>query len=211
MAVQEHHDFADDFLFSPGRFDFLPSFGSDAIHRFEFCGTLLNDFEDPLPKFADEFLGIDRADAFDHAAPKIFFDTFDRGGRRAGEHLRFELEAEFPVPNPDTLRRYPLARADARKRANDGHKVAMPLGFYFENCKAVFLIEERDAFDQADEAFDIIWIVWHGLQRAIIVVAWGLAGKTHRFMQWIRTRLITSAGLTSTSNYLFSVGKNTVI
>lgn len=98
----------------PGGLDFLPPLGADAVHAFQIGGTLLDDIEDAFAEFADEFLGIDRPDPLDHVAPEIFLNALDGRWRRAGQHLGFELQTELTVPNPDALRRHPLAGTDAR-------------------------------------------------------------------------------------------------
>jgi hypothetical protein len=78
--------------------------GADAAHICQPGGLLLDDVEDAIAKGGRKLLGEHRADALDHVAAQIFFDALLGRRRGAGEHLRLELEAEFPVLHPAALR-----------------------------------------------------------------------------------------------------------
>ncbi len=153
LAVQEHHDLADDFLFRPRILDALPPLGADAVHILQPGGLRFDDVEDLLAELGHQLLGVDRADALDHAAAQIFLDAFLRRRRGAVQHLRLELEAELPVLNPASFGGHPLTGTDGGERADHRHLVAMALGFDLEHRPAVLLVEERDALDQPRKAF----------------------------------------------------------
>src|SRR5258707_9761186 len=81
VAVQEDHDLTDDLLLGPGRNNAARPHRANAIHLPQAVGLRLDDVEHLLPEGAQEFLGIDRANAPDHARSKVFLDAFDRSGR----------------------------------------------------------------------------------------------------------------------------------
>ena len=78
MAVQEHHDLANDLLFRPGVGDPLGAHPADTSHLAQPCRLGLNDLEDPLAERPDHLPGIDRPDAADHAGAEVFLDAIDR-------------------------------------------------------------------------------------------------------------------------------------
>ena len=92
----------------------LPALGADAVHLLQSGGFLFDDVEDLLAELVHELLGVDRADALDHAAAQILLDALLGGRRGAGEHLGPELEAELPVLDPPALGGHPFAGADGR-------------------------------------------------------------------------------------------------
>lgn len=118
-----------------------------AVNVLQSTGLLLDDVENLLAKLAHQFLGVDRADALDHAAPQILLDAFLGGRRSAGEHDGAELETKLAVLDPASFGGQPFSGADGRKRANDGDQVAVPLGFDLEHAKTVLLVKEGNALD----------------------------------------------------------------
>src|SRR5262249_21274824 len=114
---------------------------------------MFDDVEDLLAKFVDELLGIDRANAFDHATAQVFLDSRPRGRGRAVEQLRAELLSELPIMHPATLRRNPLPGADRSQRPDNREEVAVAFSFDLEHGEPVFLVEEGHTLDQAGEAF----------------------------------------------------------
>ena len=62
------------------------------------------------PNLCHQLLGVDGADALDHAAAQVFLDALLGGRRGAVEHVGAELEAELPVLRPSGLRRSPIPR-----------------------------------------------------------------------------------------------------
>jgi len=108
--VQEHHDLADGFLLRPRVLDQPAAFGADAVQFLQTGRLGFDDFKNLLAEFVHELLGIDGADAFDHAAAQIFLDAFLGGGRGAVQHLGPELEAELPILHPAAFSRHPFHR-----------------------------------------------------------------------------------------------------
>jgi hypothetical protein len=79
VAVQEDHDLADRLLIRPGGDDALGPLRADAVDLVQAFGLLLDDFEHRLAERPDQFLGVDRADAPDHARGEVLLDAL--GGR----------------------------------------------------------------------------------------------------------------------------------
>ena len=66
VAVQEHHDLANNLLLGPGIGDPLRPHPADAGHLAQTFRLGLNDVEDLLAERPDQLAGVDRADAPDH-------------------------------------------------------------------------------------------------------------------------------------------------
>jgi hypothetical protein len=66
VAVQEHHDFADDLLVGPGRGDPGGTLGADARDPPQASRLCLDDVEDVGAELSDKPPGVDRSDATDH-------------------------------------------------------------------------------------------------------------------------------------------------
>ena len=150
--MQEHHDLADDLLLGPRILDALAALGADSVDFFQPDGVLLDDRENFLPKFVHQLLGIDGADALDHAAAEIFFDALSGSRFRAFEELRLELQPVFAVAHPAALRRDPLPGVDGGQRADHGDEIPVAFGFDAQHREAVLLVVEGDALDQAGDA-----------------------------------------------------------
>ena len=112
VAVQKNHDLADDLLFRPRILYPLPAFRADAIQFLQPRRLGFDHVENLLAELMHQLLGVDRADALDHAAAQIFLDALLGCRRGAGEHLGPELKAELPVLYPAAFRRHPLPGAD---------------------------------------------------------------------------------------------------
>jgi hypothetical protein len=67
MAVQEHHDAANRFLFCPTRRNLPSAELADARHLLQLTGVRLDDFEGVEPELADDTLRELRPDTPDHA------------------------------------------------------------------------------------------------------------------------------------------------
>src|ERR1700738_4855851 len=88
MAVQEHHDFPHRLLLGPGRGDATSSYRPDAVDLAQSVRRRLNNVEHFLAERAQEFLGVGRANAPDHAGRKVFLDAVGRGRRRCAQEPR---------------------------------------------------------------------------------------------------------------------------
>ena len=100
MGLQKHHDLPDGFLIGPAGGDALDPLGTDAVECAQPLGSVLDDIEDLLTERRDQLLGEMRADAFDHAAAKVFLDAFERAGRQDLQEGRPELQAVLAVSVP---------------------------------------------------------------------------------------------------------------
>ena len=120
VAVEEHHDLADDLLLGPGFLDALAALGADAVHVLQPGGLLLDDVENLLAELLHQLLGVYGADALDHAAAQVLLDALPGGGRGAVEHVGAELEAKLPVLDPAALGGHPLPGADRSQGADHG-------------------------------------------------------------------------------------------
>src|ERR1017187_3094341 len=128
VGMEEYHDVSDDLLLGPRLLDPLPAPGADALDFLQSRGLRLNHVENLFTKLLHQLLGIDRADALDHAAAQIFLDAFLGRGRGAVQHLGPELEAELPILHPAAFRRHPFTRTYRWQGANDSDLIALSLG-----------------------------------------------------------------------------------
>src|SRR5277367_86703 len=81
VAMQEDHDLPDDLLLSPGVRDTFSADGADARHLAEPSRLGFDDVENLVRKRLDHLLGVNRANAPDHAGAQIFLNPFDRTRR----------------------------------------------------------------------------------------------------------------------------------
>ena len=127
-------------------------------------GCRLDDVEHLLAEGAHELLGVDRADAPDHAGGKVLLDAFDRRRRRGAQEARLELLAVGAVVDPFARRGDPLAGRNGGGMADHGHQVAMPARLDPQNAKAVLGIVVGDALDETRQNFLrlILGRVFHG-------------------------------------------------
>ena len=153
VGVEEHHDFADDFLLGPRFLNAMAALRPDAVHVLQPGGLLLDDVENLLAEFYDQLLGVNGTNALNHAAAQIFLDALLRGRRSAVEHVSAELEAKLLVLDPASLGGHPLPSADGCQGADHGDQVAVPFGLHLEHGPSVLLVVERNAFDQPGKAF----------------------------------------------------------
>ena len=174
--MEEHHDLADDFLLRPRLLDAPPALGANALDIFQPGGFLLDGVKDALSESGYKLPGINGADALDHAAAQVLLDAFPGRWRRAGKHLRPELEAKLPVPHPAPLRSHPFPGTDRWKRTHNRHLLPVPPGFHPEHGETVFLVEEGNSLDQPGKAVGEL-LGRLRLQSIPIVLPIGLAGK----------------------------------
>ena len=151
--MEEHHDFANEPLFEPRFLDFAPAAGADPADFFESARIALDHVENLFAEMADEFLRVNRTNAFDHAAAKIFLEAFARGGRNCFSELSFELQAVFAVSHPMAFRGDPFAGGNRRERGDNRDEIAMTLHFHAKNTEASLFLEESDALDETGDCF----------------------------------------------------------
>ena len=100
------------------------------------------------PKARTSFVGIDRADAADHARAEIFLDPLQRGGRARLEEGGPELQAMGTVVDPRAAHLYPLAGRDRGGVPDHGDQVALTAHLDPEDAETVLGIVERHPFHQ---------------------------------------------------------------
>ncbi len=106
-----------------------------------------------LAKDPHQLLGVDRADAADHAGREVLFDAVDRCRRRGTQKPSLELLAMGAIVHPITRRRDPLAGGDRRGVADHGHQVPMSPRLGPQNAEAILGVVEGDALNQSRQNF----------------------------------------------------------
>jgi hypothetical protein len=89
-------------LLGPGHCDAICSHWSYAVHFAQAARLRLDDVEHLLSESAQQFLGVDRSDAPDHARGQIFLDAFDGCWGRGLEEAGLELLTMSSVIRPVT-------------------------------------------------------------------------------------------------------------
>src|ERR1700739_2560869 len=100
VAVQEQHDLADRLLLGPAGDDPLRPLRADPGYLAQARRLLLDHVEHGLTGGAHQLLGVNRADAANHAGPEIFFDALGRRGRHRLEERSPELNTVSAVVDP---------------------------------------------------------------------------------------------------------------
>ena len=153
MAVQENHDFPHRLLLGPGGEDAGSTNRSDAIDLAQSVRRHLDDVKHLLAEGAHELLGIDRADAPDHAGREVLLDTVGRSRGRRAQEARSELLAVCAVIDPFARGRDPLAGGDGRGVADHRDDVTMPARLGSQDAEAILGVVVGDALDEAGQGF----------------------------------------------------------
>ena len=151
MAVQEQHDLADHLLLGPAGADAQRPLGPDAGDFLEAFGCLLDGVEHGRTERLHQLLGIDRADALDHAGAEIALDALQRGRRCSLEEGGLELQPVRAVVDPDARGLDELAGADRGGGADHGHQVTLAARLDPQHAKAVLGVVVGHPLDQATE------------------------------------------------------------
>ena len=149
VLMQEHHDLTNHLLLGPGIGDAPGPHRSDAGHLPQAFGFSLDRLEHAFAERPDQLLGINRADAADHAGAEIPLDALDRCRRRGPEKARLELLAVGAVVDPLARGGDPLARRNGRGVTDDRYQVAMSARLGPQNAEAVVGVLEGDPLDEA--------------------------------------------------------------
>jgi hypothetical protein len=147
--VQEQHDLADHLLVGPAGHDPFAAHRPDARHFGQALGVLFDHIEHGLAECLDQLLGIDRADAADHARTEIFLDPLQRGRQRGAQESGAELHAVGAVIDPVPGRLQEFAGRDAGGMADDGNQVPVAARLDAQNAEPVLGIVERHPLDHA--------------------------------------------------------------
>ena len=151
MAVQEHHDLADDLLLGPGVGDPLRPHLPDAGHLAQAFRFGLDHVEHLLAKGPDQLAGVDRADAPDHAGAEILLDALDRRRFRCADEPRLELLAMGAVVDPLPGGGDPFPGRHHGGVTDHGDQIAMSPCPGPQHAEAVLRIVEGDALDQSGQ------------------------------------------------------------
>ena len=156
MAVQEHHDLANDLLFRPGVGDAFGTHTADAGHLAQSFRLGLDDIEYLFAKRLDHLPSVDRPDAVDHAGAKVFLDAVDRRWLRGAHEARLELLAVGAVVDPFPRCRDPLPGRNDGGVPDDRHKIAMAPGLDAQNAESIIGVVERHPLDEASQNL-LVW------------------------------------------------------
>ena len=124
---------------------------ADAVDLAQPLRIGLDDVEDLLAEGLHHLLGIDRADAADHAGGEVLLDPLRRGGRRGLQKPRLELLAMGAVVEPFARGRDPFARRDRGGMSDHRDEVAVPARLDAQHAEAVLVIVEGHALDDAGQ------------------------------------------------------------
>jgi hypothetical protein len=109
-------DRADHLRLGPAVLDALGALGADAGDLAQALGVLLDGVEHRLAEGLDQLVGVDRADALDHARAEILLDALQRGRRGGAEEGGLELQAVDAVGDPGARGLDELAGAKRQHR-----------------------------------------------------------------------------------------------
>ena len=153
VAVQEHHDFPHCLLLGPGGENAGGANRPNAVDLTQSVRHRLDNVEHLLAEGAHELLGINRANAPDHAGREVLLDAVSRGRGRRAQEPGFELLAMGAVVDPFARGGDPLAGRNSCGMADHGHDITMPSRFGPQNAEAVLGVVVGDALDEAGQHF----------------------------------------------------------
>ena len=148
-AVQEQHDLADHLLLRPAGDDARGPLRADAGDLAQAVRLLLDQVEHRFAEGAHQLLGVDRADAADHAGAEVLLDALQRGRRGRLQERRPELQAVGAVVDPASGGADELAGRDQGGVADHGDEVALAAHLHPQHAEAGLGVVEGDPLDQA--------------------------------------------------------------
>ena len=124
---------------------------ADAVDLLQAVWRLLDDVEHRLAERPDQLLGVDRADALDHARGEVLLDALD--GRRwcRAQETGAELHAVRPVVDPLPGHLDEFAGGDRSGVTDDGDQIALTPRLHPQHAEAAVHVVEGDALDEAGE------------------------------------------------------------
>ena len=131
------------------RFGPMPSTSFSARRR------LLDDVEHLFAEGLHQLLGVDRADALDHARGEVLLDALGRSRRRCAQEVGAELHAVRPIVDPPAARLDELAGTDCRRMADDGDQVALAPRLHPQHAEPAVLVVKGNALDETGEVFAV--------------------------------------------------------
>ena len=131
---------------------------SDAVHFPQAVRLRLDDVEYLVAESSQQFLGVDRPDAPDHARGKILLDAFEGCRGRGLEEPGLELLTMSAVIRPVTRGRDPLTGGNDGGMANDRDEIAVTTRLHPDNAKAVLGVLVGDALNQPSKHLPVGWL-----------------------------------------------------
>ena len=148
---------------------------ADPGHLAQPLRRLLDEVEHRLAERAHQLLGVDRADAADHAGAEVLLDALQRRRRGRLQERRLELQAVGAVVDPGAAHLHPLAGGDAGGMADDGDQVPLAARLDPQHAEPALGVVEGHALDQARHGFrgtglSSLWIGWkrHSVGEALV-------------------------------------------
>ncbi len=131
----------------------------------------LDDVEDLLTECADEFPGVDRSYAKDHARREVSLDPV--GGRRdrGAQEPRFELLAVGPIVDPLAGGHDPLAGGNDSHMAHHRHRVTMSARPRAQDAKTVLSVVVGHSLVEACQHFPGIRLRTHAIINRVAAFA----------------------------------------
>jgi hypothetical protein len=141
-------DRADHLRLGPAVLDALGALGADAGDLAQALGILLDGVEHRLGEGLDQLVGVDRANALDHARGEMLLDVLQRSRRGGAEERGLELQAVGAVVDPGAAGLDELAGADRGGGTDDGDQLALAADLDPEHAEAVLGAGVGDPLDQ---------------------------------------------------------------
>jgi hypothetical protein len=116
---------------------------------------VLDDIEHLFLEGLHQLLGVDRADALDHAGGEVLLYALGGGRRRRAQEIGTKLHPVRPIVDPSAARLHELARANGRSVADDGDQIALAARLDTQHAEAAVLVVEGDALDEAGEVLAV--------------------------------------------------------
>src|SRR5215469_5660346 len=149
--MQEHHDVANRFLFSPARPDLRGTPSPDTSHTLQALRVAFDDLKGLFAKLGNDPLRGFRPDPFDHAGPEIARNALYRGRRSRVKPSSLKLPPVVAVHDPGADRLNEFTSRQGRGVTDHGHKLPLALGLHLEDDEAVAFVVVCDALDHARE------------------------------------------------------------
>ena len=186
MRLQENHHLFDLALLGPGLLDHRHPFLAHAQGLGQALRLLVDDAQGVGPEPADDAFGCDRADAFDQAGAKVFFDARGSGGQHRLEIFHLELPPILAVTVQTPRSVTAGAHVDAQHVTDDGDQRLSLFRLQPRNRIAIFLIMKGNTLDDAGkgvqggcvvrDAYSIfdIWYLIFDIQKLISNVQYSI-------------------------------------
>jgi hypothetical protein len=136
--------------------------GADPGDLAQPLGLLLDQFEHGIAERPNQLLGVDRADAADHARAQIPLDALQCRGWACLQEAGPELQAVGAVVHPDPAHLHRFAGADRGSMPDHGDQVALATHLDPEHAEAAVLVVERHPLHQPGQCLCRGRLHWRG-------------------------------------------------